>query len=172
MSVRILMFSGGIDSTYMAWKLMTIGTDKLHLHHVSIRNDADLLWKKQDEAMKPIISYFRNLGFKFGYSESIFEFRGWIQVGFDSDLLLLIAQKVAQNFDEKVELLLGWNPTDMKRSSIADRATRHVTDNIWKALIESARNRQDIDRTLHFPLIENNVTKTEMIKEMPQELLD
>lgn len=143
----------------------------LHLHHVSIRNDAESCWKKQDEAMKPILDYFTEQQFKFEYSDSIFEFMGWNQVGYDSDLLLLIAQKLAQNFDDKVQVIMGWNPTDMRRSCIEDRARRGVTQNIWLSLIESARNRQDIDKTLHFPLIEAGITKTEMMKEMPQDLL-
>ena len=169
--MKILMFSGGIDSTYLAWKLMKNKTPNLHLHHASIRNDADTCWKKQDEAMEPILSYFKDRGFEFEYSESVFEMYGWNQVGYDSDLLLLIAQKLAQNFDGEVQVLMGWNPTDMKRSCIDDRARRGVTQNIWLALIESARNRQDIDKTLYFPLIEEGITKTEMMREIPQDLL-
>ena len=156
------MFSGGIDSTYLAWKLLIDKTPNLHLHHVSIRNDVESCWKKQDEAMEPILSYFKRQEYKFEYSESVFEMFGWSQTGYDSDLLLLVAQKLAQNFDEKVEVILGWNPTDMKRSCIEDRARRGVTGNIWTALIESARNRDNIDKTLYFPLIEKNITKIEI----------
>lgn len=171
--MKILMFSGGIDSTYLAWKLMLDKTKNLHLHHVSIRNDSDKMWKQQDKAVKPILEYFKDQGFEFEYSESVFEFFGWIRVGFDSDILLLIAQKLAQNFGRsKIEVLLGWVPSDMRRSVIAERARRHVTSNIWEALIESATNRKVIDKTLHFPLIEENITKIKMIRDMPQELLD
>ena len=166
------MFSGGMDSTYIAWKMMKNKIGKLHLHHASIRNDSDPLWKQQDRAVKLILDYFRKQGFEFGYSESIFEFFGWEQVGFDSDLLLLIGQKIAQNFDGKVELFIGWNPYDMERLCIADRSCRNVTNNIWLSLVESARNRKHIDKNLHFPLIEDNLRKADIIEEMPKELLD
>ena len=166
------MFSGGMDSTYLAWRLLKCKTPYLHLHHVSIRNKYGL-WKKQDEMVKPILSCFKKEGFNFSYSESVFGFPDWSQVGFDSDLLLLIAQKLAQNFvGKKVELLMGWLPSDMERLVIADRAKRHVTSNIWKALIESAGNRQDIDNNIYFPLIEANISKSKIIQEMPKDLMD
>lgn len=167
--MKLLMFSCGIDSTYLAWKLMSLGVF-LHLHHVSIRGK-ELLWKKQDERVKPILSYFDNRRFKYAYSESTFDMRSY--VGFDSDLLLLVAQKVCQNFsDNWIEVYMGWNPTDMERIDVAERATRNVTPNIWKALVQGARNRHKIDETLHFPLIEQNLRKADIIKEMPKTLLD
>lgn len=166
------MFSGGIDSTYLAWKYLSTGTENLHLHHVSIRHDTEKMWQFQDESVRRILHYFIEQDFKFEYSESKFEMLGWIQNGYDSDTLMLVAQKLAQNFDDQVQVVMGWNPTDMRRSSIDDRARRNVSANIWSALVESARNRHQIEKKIHFPLIENKLTKIEMIKEIPQSLLD
>ena len=167
---KILMFSGGIDSTYLAWKLMSSGIF-LNLHHVSIRNDSEKMWKPQYNAIFGIIKYFIENGMNFKYTQSEFHFFGWSQIGFDSDILLLAAQKVAQNFVGEVEVILGWNPADMLRPRIADRAKRNVTANIWSALVQSAPNR-DMIADLKYPLIEWDKTKEEMIQEMPKDLLD
>lgn len=143
----------------------------MNLHHVSIRNDAEKMWKPQYTAIFDILQYFMELDLNFKYTQSEFHFFGWNQIGFDSDILLLTAQKVAQNFNGKVEILLGWNPADMMRPQIADRAKRSVTSNIWKALVQSAPNRCDI-ADLQYPLIDWNITKEEMIQEMPKDLLE
>jgi len=171
--MKIVMFSGGMDSTYLSWKLLMDKTEEVHLHYVSIRNDAESIWKKEDIATEKIIEYFKLCKFDFKYSKSKFEFFGQANVGFDSDLLLVVAQKLAQNsYGNTIEVLLGWNPYDMQRPLIIDRSNRHVTENIWKALVESNTNRKRINKVLQFPLIEQNITKDIMVKEMPQELID
>jgi 7-cyano-7-deazaguanine synthase in queuosine biosynthesis len=164
------MFSGGMDSTYLAWKLLSEGIHNLHIHHVYIKN-REKIGREQYKHVAPIISYLKNQDFKFEYSESAFEFP-LNRIGFDSDLLLLVAQKICQNMHGQVQLYMGWNPHDMKRRVIADRAKRHVTDNIWKALIESCNNRARIVKEIRYPLIEWNKYKFHMIQEMPKELLD
>ena len=170
--MKLLMFSSGLDSTYMAWKELTSGADKIHIHYISIRNDVESIWKREDVASEQIIKYLRNEGFDFEYSKSKFEFYGFKVCGFDSDLILLVAQKVAQNLHGYVDVLMGWNPYDMQRPAIADRANRNVTSNIWKSLVESALKGNFINKELKFPLIEGNITKDEILKEMPQELID
>lgn len=169
--MKILMFSGGMDSTYLSWKLLKENTKGVHLHYVSIRNDCENIWKKEDIVTERIIGYFKVKNFDFIYSTSKFEFFGFGQCGFDSDLLLLVAQKLAINCRDKyIEVLLGWNPHDMERQEIADRSERHVTSNIWRALVESCWNRERINKELQFPLIDENITKKQMFEEMPREL--
>ena len=172
--MKILMLSGGMDSTYLAWKMLSAKVEGIHLHHISMRT-INTRWKKEDECVEKIIKYFRSNSYHFIYSQSIFQFEGHDRVGFDSDTLLLVAQKLAQNAfepNEKVELILGWNPHDMQRPDIAERAERNVTGNIWKALVESAWNREHINTQIRFPLIDQGITKEIMFKELPQELID
>lgn len=167
--IKLIMLSGGLDSTYLSWKIMSEG-EIPYLCHVHIKN-RESVGRNQYKQIKPILSYFIKQKFKFSYNESTFEF-GLSKVGFDSDLLLLVAQKVCLNIGKPVQLVMGWNPFDMKRTVIAERAKRNVTDNIWKALIESNRNRNLISKEISFPLIEKNIYKEDMIKEIPKELLD
>jgi 7-cyano-7-deazaguanine synthase in queuosine biosynthesis len=171
--MKILMFSGGLDSTYMCWKMLNENVKMIHIHYVSIRNDSEGIWKKEDIATERIIQYFRDHNLEFKYSTSVFEFFGHVQCGFDSDLLLVVAQKLALNsYGKNIEVFLGWNPYDIKRQIIIDRTNRQVTQNIWKSLVESIDNRNNVSKSLRFPLIEHNITKDIIMKKMPQELID
>jgi len=172
-TIKLLMLSGGIDSTYLAWRLVKENTPNLHIHYISIRNSIEKIWEEQDKRIPQIIKYLRNMDNSFKFSKSRFDFFGFGKVGWDSDIVLLVGQKVALNQPGcRTELIIGWNPFDMTRPIVADRAERRVTPNIWEALIESAKNKDDIEKKLSFPLIEDNITKTQIIKEMPKELLD
>ena len=172
--MKIVLLSGGMDSTYLAWRLLKEETEGVHLHHVSIRTSVETRWKKEDIAVPNIIEYFKRQGFKFDYSYSVSELYNTERVGFDSDTVLLYAQKLAQNYpwESSIEVLLGWNPQDVERPEIAERAERNVTGNIWKALVQSASNRTQIDEELKFPLIKWGINKDTMFKELPKELLD
>lgn len=170
---RIVLFSGGMDSTYLAWRLLSDGYEGVHLHHVSIVTSVDNRWIKELESTNNIIKYFNSKNFQFTYSNSRSEFLNQERIGFDSDALLLYAQKLSQNFYSKqIDVLLGWTPYDIQRPDIAERSERNVTGNIWKALVESCGNREYINKKLQFPLIEWGITKDIIIKELPKELLD
>ena len=169
---RIIMISAGMDSTYMAWRMIRDRVSGLHLHHISIRNVYGL-YIEQDSRIKKIIEYFRNINSDFEYSESVFEFYGWKTVGYDSDIQALFGQKLAQNYPTcMVELYIGLNAHGILQPNVIDRRNRNVNANVWKSLIESSHNRDTIDKEIHYPLVEDNKDKSDMIKEMPKELLD
>lgn len=173
--MKILMFSGGLDSTYLAWRLLNNNDDPdgVHIHYVSIRNDCEPLWKKEDIITERIVTYFAAHNLQFKFSKSKFEFFGQPSVGFDSDLILVVAQKLCMNaYGKKIDVLFGWNPYDLTRREIALRSENHITQNIWKALVASTNKRHVINEELQFPLLDWNVTKDIMIKEMPKELVD
>lgn len=164
------MFSGGLDSTYLSWKFMVENNYKLHLHHISLRNDTAFPWKTQDRSAREIVSYFKNQGFDFGYSESVFEFFGWGRVGLDVDVEILFAQKVARNLRTgRVKVCTGgyW---DNRMDLIAKKKRMGRIQNIWKYLIETEYPEHCIDKKLSFPLLERGIDKKQMIEEMPKEL--
>ena len=171
--MKILMFSGGLDSTYLAWKLLSEAEDRVHLHHVSIRTSIESGWKKQDVIVKQIVDYLKQCNFVFDYSESRFDLFNQKYIGWDTDVALLAGQKIAINCSDKyIEIVLGWNPFDLTRDCVADRNNRLVSQNIWKALVESAHNRKYINSNIQFPLVKQNINKDRMFKELPQELID
>lgn len=167
-----------MDSTYVAWKMLNDRMTNVYIHHVLLKNDREKMWKEQYVAVLNIIRYFKECGFTFDYSESAYVFINHSVIGFDSDVLLLSAQKVAQNFRRKsVRVYTGWKaPYDgmgvRQRESVQDRIRRKVSENLWSALVDGATNRNYIDKELHFPLMNPDITKADMLKEMPQELID
>jgi len=172
---RIIMVSAGLDSTYMAWRMIRDGVTGLHLHHISIRNNINKLWIEQDERMPYILEYFRDINPDFEYSETVFEFYGWSIVGYDSDLQALVGQKIAENLavKHKVELYIGLHAGSLNDCHVIERISRNVNTNIWKSLVQSVcYYRENIDEEIHYPLVEDNKDKSDMIKEMPKELLD
>jgi tRNA(Ile)-lysidine synthase TilS/MesJ len=173
--MKILMFSGGLDSTYLAWRLLTNNDDPdgVHLHYVSMRNDCEGIWKKEDIATEKIVSYFKIHNYKFIYSKSKFEFFGQASCGWTSDLLMIVAQKVALNsYGHNIDVLLGWTPYDMEQQAVKERWERKVTQNIWKSAVQSLSNRQYVNEELQLPLVKWGITKDMMVKEIPKELFD
>lgn len=176
--MKILMFSGGMDSTYLAWRLLKENKDwGVHLHHVSIRTTIEEnRWKKEDVANTNIVKYFRDHGFLFENSNSVFELYDKDRIGWDTDTVLLYAQKIAQNYymlSEQIDVILAITPYDMERPEVQERYIyRNAPGNVWKALVESAGNRQWINKELQYPLIDQNINKDTMLKEMPQDLID
>jgi hypothetical protein len=168
------MFSGGLDSTYLAWRLLKENNDPdgVHLHYVSMRNDNEQLWKKEDIATEKIVSYFKKNKYEFLYSKSKFEFFGHVTCGWTSDLLPMIAQKVALNSFGYIDVLFGWTPYAMEQPAVIDRWERGVVQNIWKSAVQGLSNRKFVNEEIQFPLIDWGITKDIMMKEMPKELFD
>ena len=173
--MKLLMLSGGLDSSYLAWKLIQEG-ETVHAHHVSLRNNVNPIWKQQLKAVENVLDFIKRQGCTIEHSTSRFDFYDFNSVGFDSDLFLLVAQKVAQNlflrFD-KVDLVLGWLPSDIIRStSIINRGERKVSQNIWSALIASTKRPERINSEIQTPLITHNLNKLDILYRIPQELSD
>ncbi len=179
-TVNLVLFSGGMDSTYVAWKLLSIGAPNIHLHHVTLKNDTERMWVMQYKAVKDILNYLKDRFDGFGYSQSAYEFYQFPAIGMDSDVLLLSAQKVAQNcIGYKVKISTGWKAPyeqmgEIQRRLVDDRIKRDVSGQLWTALISGAsNNRENIDERIYYPLMDDgDVTKADIIREMPNELVD
>ena len=172
--MRLLMLSGGLDSTYLAWKLVQ-EEEPIHFHHISIRNDVELMWKPQYNSVRNSIKFLEDQNYSFTYSFSRFDFHGFHKLGFDSDLIMLVAQKVAQNFDVRfktIDVIMGWASSDLLRPIIAKRVRDCISENIWTALVNSIEVRKGINPKMQHPLIDRNISKTDMLREMPSELIN
>jgi hypothetical protein len=173
------MFSGGLDSTYLAWKMLTderrADSDTIHLHHVSIRNDLEPMWYMQDRAVKNIVHELKIRMYDFEYSESVFDFPNFRAIGFDSDIYLVAAQKVAQNLSGRVNVYTGMRDhatgqTEAHRNFILDRRARHATYNLWSALVNCAdAHRHRIAPELFYPIWK--ISKLQMMQELPDYLI-
>jgi 7-cyano-7-deazaguanine synthase in queuosine biosynthesis len=167
----LLMLSGGVDSAYLLQDYLARTEDRMHAHHVSLRYPHQQRWRVEDRACRAIVAWCRRHLRDFEYSTSRFDlrFRG---IGWDSDLFLLVASKVALNLGPgPVQVALGWCVDDLERPIVRDRVERGVTTRIWRALHESiAAPHVAVD--LAFPLVERGLTKAELVDGLPQELLE
>ena len=172
--MKLLMLSGGLDSTYLAWKLIQ-EKEPIHFHHISIRNDVELMWKHQYDSVQNIIKFIEDQGYSFTYSFSRFDFYGFHKLGFDSDLIMVVAQKVAQNFDlrfKDINVVMGWAPLGLTNPRIIKRARKNISQNIWTALVNSIEVRDGINFKIQTPLIDRNISKSDALREMPPELIN
>ena len=113
------MYSGGLDSLGMVYKLLTAPEYQeynLHIHHVhnkSIENrhEAEAIMVQQ------ALAELTNLGFKFVYSESEIGFPVYnSQFMYDSDSMNFVAGYVCLTNPDIVKVAMGMNATDSNYS--------------------------------------------------------
>lgn len=166
--MKILMLSGGLDSTYLLWHLLRSG-ERPHIHHIHLINDVEKMHIPQKDACDNILRYFKK--YRLRYSESSFEFRRQRRIGVDNDIILMVAQKICQNtIGKNIEVLQGWIQYDLDREFVVERAKRETSKRLWEALVNSAWNHADISPQIKMPLIDLQVTKKSILAEMPAEL--
>jgi 7-cyano-7-deazaguanine synthase in queuosine biosynthesis len=151
----LLMFSGGLDSTGVFYKLMKENR-KLHVHHMHLFNKENRQ-KAEEISVKNICEYMKNIG-NFSYSESNHEYpcynKNFI---WDSDLYNFIAGTICLSLPSIKEVALGRTKTDSGRA-IDDRAKRGTV--IFESFDTNAKKT--------YPLIE--YTKKEIYEMLPQDL--
>lgn len=167
------MFSGGVDSTYMLYHYLKNTKYDIHAHHISMRYPSEPRWKQEDIASRKIMEYCKKIR-PFGYTESLFAIGFKRYVGRDSDTQLLVASKVAPNLKGKVHVALGWMNDDRESEVDALRMRNNVTQKLWEAFCGSMDRPfgDNVQRKLLFPLMDMDLCKKEIVKDMPKELLD
>lgn len=168
----LVMFSGGVDSTFMLYHYLKNTDFKIHVHHISLRYPSEPRWKEEDISSRKIVEFCRNIR-PFDYSESRVDVGFYKYVGRDSDTQLLMASKVAPNIKGKVSIALGWLYSDYQDDILNGRATGRITEKLWEALCDSMDKNlgENVDREILFPLIDMKISKKEILKAIPQELL-
>lgn len=166
----LLMFSGGVDSTWLLYDYLSAGDHRVHAHHVSIRYPHQQRWRAEDPACDRIVDWCREHLRDFEYSTSRFDL-DFHRIGWDSDLQLLVASKVALNLGRgPIRLALGWCTDDLERPPVRDRQERGVTPRLWEALCEST-GRPLLDRKIAMPIVERGLAKPDLVDQLPSELL-
>lgn len=173
------MLSGGLDSTFLLYDLLNNTDYKIHTHHISLRYDTEPRWREEDNATAKILEYCHKNYREFTHSFSRFDFTGFKKhIGWDSDVQMLAASKVAPNLityaEDYITLALGWTTDSFEKTEVIERLARNVTGGIWQALlnsIEPENIRQRIDPKIALPIIEKSMYKKDILKEIPKELL-
>lgn len=166
----LLMLSGGVDSTWLLQHYLCGTSHRVHAHHISIRYPHQQRWRAEDPACDAIVDWCRKNLRDLDYSTSCFEL-DFHRIGWDSDLQLLVASKVALNLGPgPITLALGWCTDDLERSRVRERQERGVTPRLWEALCEST-GRPNLSRRIAMPIVEQGLGKADLLSQLPEELL-
>lgn len=172
METILLMFSGGVDSTYLLHYYLTKTNFPLHVHHISLRYPQFDRWKTEDPAVQKILSFCRDNYRGFDYSESRFDLPPLRLVGRDSDLHLMVASKIGPNLaGAKITLALGHCLEDVEAPEMQERVRLQLLPNLWKAFIASVDAGEKLNPEISRPLIDQKIPKEELFKQLPTNLL-
>jgi 7-cyano-7-deazaguanine synthase in queuosine biosynthesis len=118
----LLMFSGGLDSTGVFWKLIQ-EKEQLHVHHLYLVNKENRA-KAEDKAVKDILDYMKKIR-DFSYSESYHEYPSY-NGGFmwDSDIYNFVAGTICISVKTIKEVAIGRTKSDAGFERRAERGTK------------------------------------------------
>ena len=134
--IILAMYSGGLDSLGMVYKLLTEDAYKdytVHIHHVHNRN-VENRWRAEAIAVEQAVKELRALGFEFEYSESEI---GTQPFGrhflFDTDTMNFFAGYVC-SVNPNIKLVAMGMQADDANQSLEDRRVR--ANNILRAFTD------------------------------------
>jgi len=167
----LVMFSGGVDSTWLLHHYLRDTSRRVHAHHISIRYPHQQRWRAEDPACDAIVDWCREHLRDLDYSTSRFDL-DFHRIGWDSDLQLLVASKVAMNLGPgPITVALGWCTEDVERPRVRERQERRVTPRLWEALCESV-GRPNLSRHIAMPIVEMGLSKADLLEQLPEALLE
>ncbi len=151
----LIMFSGGLDSTGVFWRLIN-SQKKLHIHHLYLVNKENRA-KAEDRAVGEIVAYMKNIR-DFGYSESYHEYPSYNgNFMFDSDIFSFMAGSICLSMRTVQEVAIGMTASDM-RSGLSARVARATR--IFESFGAKAKK--------VYPLMD--MTKKQIYEMLPEEL--
>jgi 7-cyano-7-deazaguanine synthase in queuosine biosynthesis len=113
MKIKIVMLSGGYDSTGLLFWALRNPEWAVHVHHVELRN-ADMRWEYESRSVAEIVSYLNAHGMVFEYSQSVIEnFDPWfaekdiVNVGFMAAQVARGVFLAHRRFVPEVEVFTG-----------------------------------------------------------------
>ena len=130
------MYSGGLDSLGMVYKLLTEAEYKdykIHIHHVDNKN-IENRWRAESIAVDLALKELRNLGFKFEYSKSEIGSQPYGQTFmYDSDSMNFFAGYICSAKPNIVKVAMGMQANDgnhalEERRKRADKILAAFTD--------------------------------------------
>jgi 7-cyano-7-deazaguanine synthase in queuosine biosynthesis len=158
----LLMFSGGLDSTGVLYKLLTEKDYEkfdIHVHHVNLKNRENR-YRAENIAIGNIKKYFKTNNFReFEYSETTFEFPSFNNRYFyDVDIYNFIAGNLCRQMPYIEYVAIGRIITDM----INNLNIRKTSDNIFSEYVK-------LEKKI-YPL--NSFTKQQIVDFLPSDLTE
>ena len=159
--IIIAMYSGGLDSLGMIYKLLTNDEYKgyfIHIHHVHNKN-VENRWRAEQQAVDSAIKELKNLGFVFFYSESEIGSQPYgKRFLYDTDTMNFFAGYICSVNPDIKKVAMGMQSNDANQS-LEDRRVR--ANKILSAFTDAEKI---------FPVLD--MTKREIYYSLPESLRD
>lgn len=162
----LAMFSGGLDSTAMLWKLLAVSEEPLRVHHIRMVNREGRADAEQ-AAVEGIIAYCRAHCRAFRYSESALDFSALEAIPIDYLSIAYVACQVAIDTPGCTRIAVGTLARDTDEVNRSARQ-RKVFDVMYQCY--RARKVGEPDVQWIYPV--HGCSKLELAASLPPELLD
>lgn len=154
----LIMFSGGLDSTGVFWRLVNEDNKELHVHHLYLVNRENRA-RAENRAVEDIVKHMKKIR-DFGFSESYHEYPCYNgNFMWDSDIFSFVAGSICLSMKTVKEVAVGMTLSDM-RGGLSRRVER--ANRIFEAFDTGAKK--------VYPLM--NMTKKQVWDMVPSELRD
>lgn len=158
----MINFSGGVDSTYAAYDALRSKQSVL-LHHCVLKSTTNR-WVEEKKSVDFALNYFSKMGLnKYVYVESSFDYGKISYMIYDVEIIGFLTGLVLRNpkYKSVDRVVISVNANDPSARNI--NTPRRVKAN---ALTDILMNREV---SFEYPYI--NITKKEMIKNLPKDLV-
>lgn len=161
----LLHFSGGQDSTYVAYKWLKEHPDEiLLLHHVNLKHEAENRLMVERTAVHNSLNYFKRIGLSnFIYLESSFDYGDLPRISIkDIQIVALFTSVILKTpqYNTIDKLLLSWHKGEVNREDIRKGyRVRKMLDAL------------EVDRPIEFVFPIEYMTRKEMFNDTPKELM-
>jgi len=175
--IKLILFSGGIDSTYLLWYYLTKTDYQIITLHVDLRVSYNERWKYENYAVENIINYCKNNYRDFYHSKIILDIRNFSDGEFEIPAAAFLGSFIARSLSTidsltindgeldykvrapEVSILMGFIEEDnVSKNSINDKIIELITK-------EYSNIKSEVEK----PILSKN--KSEIIKEIPPSLL-
>lgn len=156
--------SGGVDSVYAALKALENG-EKLLLHHCVLKSRTNR-WQQEKKAVQHAMAYYRQRGLNdFVYVETGFDYGKIQYLIYDVELIGFLTGLVLRNprYDSVKKVIVSVNKDDPSGRDL-NAPRRTVSNTLATTLLG--------ERKIEFVYPHINMTKKEMLKATPKDLLE
>lgn len=161
----LLNFSGGLDSTYVAWDYFQKERKQIVLlHHMNLKsNEAKIRWQLENKSTKEILNYFDKCGYRnYKYIETTIDY---LQLGYtvtDADLVFFMTGVLLRKPEYRGinKILMPYSAEDFQKNNY-----HNLELDRYKLLRIMSKN---IQPELVFPI--EFISRKELMKNMPEEL--
>ena len=162
----LVMFSGGLDSTAVLYKLLTRSEDELHVHHVHLVN-RDGRTRAERDAADAVVAWCRASCRPFSYSESALDFSALQAIPIDYLSVAFAACQVAIDIPRCNQIAVGVLAADL------DEVKRKVSERqrgVFEAMYACYRERKLGEPAVEWIYPVYELSKAQVAASLPPEL--